>query len=103
MSSHRQTSARALVWVKSSYSDAAGNNCVEVAWRKSTYSDSEGANCVEVGFRTSSHSDNEGGNCVEVADSTPVVHIRDSKNPDGPTLSVPRSGWTWFLHYATTA
>lgn len=85
MSSHRQTSARALVWVKSSYSDAAGNNCVEVAWRKSTYSD------------------NAGGNCVEVADATPAVHIRDSKDPEGPTLSVPRSGWARFLHYATTA
>lgn len=48
----------------------------------------------------SSYSDNEGGNCVEVADATPLVRIRDSKTPDGPVLTVPRKGWTRFLHFA---
>lgn len=38
-----------------------------------------------------------GGNCVEVAtlpDSTRLV--RDSKNPEGPRLTVPASGWRAF-------
>ncbi|QPP06208.1 DUF397 domain-containing protein [Streptomyces bathyalis] len=72
-----------LIWVRSSYSDNEGGECVEVAWRKSSYSDSEGANCVEV------------------ADATSSVHVRDSKDPQGPQLTVPRSGWTQFLQYAT--
>ncbi|WP_107480643.1 DUF397 domain-containing protein, partial [Streptomyces caniscabiei] len=39
----------------------------------------------------SSHSDNEGGDCVEVAVSHArlTVHVRDSKNPTGPTLTLP--------------
>ena len=38
-----------------------------------------------------------GGNCVEVAtlpDSTRLV--RDSKNPDGPRLTVTAAGWRAF-------
>ncbi|RAJ58932.1 uncharacterized protein DUF397 [Streptomyces sp. Amel2xB2] len=73
----------------------------QLHWVKSSYSDSEGANCVEVAWRKSSYSDNEGGNCVEVAQATSLVHIRDSKDPQGPSLTVPRSGWTRFLQYAT--
>lgn len=72
-----------LIWVKSSYSDNEGGECVEVAWRKS------------------SHSDAAGDNCVEVAEATSAVHVRDSRNPAGPRLTVPRSGWTRFLQYAT--
>jgi Domain of unknown function (DUF397) len=42
-------------------------------------------------------SGSSGGNCVEVAtlpDSTRLV--RDSKNPGGPRLTVPASGWRAF-------
>ena len=36
-------------------------------WRKSSYSNGAGSNCVEVGtWRTSSHSNNGGDTCVEV-------------------------------------
>lgn len=49
----------------------------------------------------SSYSDSEGANCVEVAEATSAVHVRDSKAPEGPSLTVPRSGWARFLQYAT--
>ncbi|MFF7388359.1 DUF397 domain-containing protein [Streptomyces sp. NPDC014892] len=47
----------------------------------------------------SSHSDSEGGNCVEVAlsDARLTVHIRDSKNPTGPTLTLPAPAWAAFI------
>ncbi|MFC9394152.1 MULTISPECIES: DUF397 domain-containing protein [unclassified Streptomyces] len=52
----------------------------------------------------SSYSDDGGGNCIEVAhDHRPegaAVHLRDSKVPDGPTLTVEPSSWSTFLGYA---
>ncbi|MEU8826789.1 DUF397 domain-containing protein [Streptomyces sp. NPDC048636] len=75
-----------LAWFKSSYSDNTGGDCVEIAyeWRKSSYSDSGG------------------GDCVEMATATPAaVHIRDSKNPDGPNLCISAPAWAAFLGYAT--
>ncbi|MBD9725829.1 DUF397 domain-containing protein [Streptomyces sp. NPDC013978] len=47
----------------------------------------------------SSHSDNEGGDCVEVALSHArlTVHVRDSKNPTGPTLTLPAPAWAAFI------
>ncbi|MFI9819435.1 DUF397 domain-containing protein [Streptomyces sp. NPDC052013] len=63
-------SSTALRWFKSSYSGSDGGNCIEVAyeWRKSTYCSDEGA-----------------------------VHIRDSKTPDAPHLTVTPHAWTAFL------
>ncbi len=74
-----------LNWLKSSYSDTEGSNCIEVAvvWRKSTYSDTEGSACVEVA--TCPH----------------TVHVRDSKLTDGPQLALPAASWSAFLTYAT--
>jgi hypothetical protein len=46
---------------------------------------------------TSSYSSNEGGNCVEVASHTSAVHVRDSKTPDGPILTVAADTWSDFL------
>jgi hypothetical protein len=70
----------ALEWFKSSYSGEEGGACLEVAydWRKSSYSGSEG------------------GECVEVATHPAAVHIRDSKNPDGPMLTLTPSTWAAF-------
>jgi hypothetical protein len=45
-------------------------------------------------WRTSTASG--GGNCVEVAMCADVVHIRDSKDPSGPVLSLSQSAWTMF-------
>ncbi|MBA2807874.1 DUF397 domain-containing protein [Streptomyces sp. KM273126] len=84
------TGTRTLRWFKSSYSDSSGGNCLEVAyaWRKSTYSDGGGGNCVEV------------APCPHTTATTPTpttIHIRDSKNPTGPTLTVSREAWAAFL------
>ncbi|WP_371630189.1 DUF397 domain-containing protein [Streptomyces sp. NBC_00341] len=90
----------ARAWFKSSYSGDEGGQCLEVAyeWRKSSYSGSEGGQCLEVGYawQKSSHSGDEGGACVEVAAHTAAVHVRDSKNPDGPELSLPPTAWAAF-------
>ncbi|WP_409470675.1 DUF397 domain-containing protein [Streptomyces sp. HC307] len=47
----------------------------------------------------SSYSDSGGGDCVEVAacPHATVIHIRDSKNPDGPRLTVGGAAWLAFL------
>ncbi|MFJ6180107.1 DUF397 domain-containing protein [Streptomyces sp. NPDC092295] len=73
-----------LTWFKSSYSGPEGGDCVEVAWVKSSYSNSAG------------------GDCVEVAVAPTTVHIRDSKNTQGPILHIPAAPWTAFLSFATT-
>ncbi|MFD3450929.1 DUF397 domain-containing protein [Streptomyces sp. NPDC058691] len=75
-----------LVWFKSSYSDDQGGNCVEVAlsWRKST------------------HSDTEGSDCVEVAPGADAVHVRDSKDPQGPTLAFTPAAWAEFVSAVAT-
>jgi hypothetical protein len=73
-----------LTWFKSSYSGGSGDDCVEVAlaWRKSTYS-SGGS-----------------GDCVEVATCPTTIHIRDSKNPEGPQLALAPTAWRDFTSYA---
>ncbi|QNP69994.1 DUF397 domain-containing protein [Streptomyces roseirectus] len=70
-----------------------------LAWFKSSYSSNEGGECLETAYtwRKSSYSSNEGGNCVEVASHPSAVHIRDSKNPAGPVLTLATSAWTSFL------
>jgi hypothetical protein len=44
----------------------------------------------------SSYSGSEGGNCVEIATEPTAVHIRDSKNPTGPHLTVTPAAWSAF-------
>lgn len=39
----------------------------------------------------------EQGNCVEVADLGTAVAVRDSKEPDGPTLTFTPFEWECFL------
>jgi hypothetical protein len=77
----------------------------ELTWHKSSYSGTEGGACLEVAvtWRKSSYSDTEGGACVVVATCPSTIHIRDSKNTTGPTLSVPPTPWMAFLHYASDA
>ncbi|MGW0609232.1 DUF397 domain-containing protein [Streptomyces sp. NPDC002788] len=45
----------------------------------------------------SSYSGSEGGNCVEVSTGPTAVHIRDSKTPTTPHLTVTPATWTAFL------
>jgi hypothetical protein len=50
-------------------------------------------------WRKSSHSGDPGDACVEVAWTGPLVHIRDTKHPDSPTLTVPRRAWQTLLDH----
>jgi Domain of unknown function (DUF397) len=47
-------------------------------------------------WRKSSRSSTNGGNCVEVAPLPGVVAVRDSKNPDGPALTLTHATWRTF-------
>lgn len=87
----------APAWRKSSSSITG--DCVEVSFCKALKS-ADTANCVEVstpGFRAAIASADL--NCVEVADCGcgGDVLIRDSKDPDGPWLSVPPAVFGGFL------
>ncbi|ARF55008.1 DUF397 domain-containing protein [Streptomyces gilvosporeus] len=74
-----------LAWFKSSYSGSSGDDCVEVAlsWRKSSYSSGSSGDCVEIATCPST-----------------TIHIRDSKDKEGPQLVVPAESWTDFVTYA---
>jgi hypothetical protein len=49
-------------------------------------------------WRKSSRSNSNGGDCVEVARNLPgIVAVRDSKNPDGPILTVTPGDWATFI------
>ncbi|MEU9347088.1 DUF397 domain-containing protein [Streptomyces sp. NPDC048278] len=73
-----------LTWFKSSYSSGSEGDCVEVAlqWHKSSYS---------------SGGD---GDCVEFAACPTTIHIRDSKDRQGPQLALSPATWANFLTHA---
>jgi hypothetical protein len=49
-------------------------------------------------WRKSQRSGGNGGNCVEVADNLPdAVHVRDSKDREGPVLTFSREAWRDFI------
>ncbi|MEU9737362.1 DUF397 domain-containing protein [Streptomyces sp. NPDC048002] len=48
----------------------------------------------------SSYSTDEGPDCVEVATTPARILVRDSKNPDGPRLTLTPTTWTAFLPHA---
>jgi hypothetical protein len=105
MSTERsQSGPTHLEWFKSSYSDSEGANCIEVAldWRKSSYSGTSGGDCVEVAleWHKSSYSGTSGGECVEIAACPGTVHVRDSKDKDGPTLAFGADAWLAFVGFA---
>ncbi|QBI56263.1 DUF397 domain-containing protein [Streptomonospora litoralis] len=89
-------------WHKSSYSQPAGDNCVECAsasWSTSSYS-TNSANCVECTSATwakSSYSTAQGQDCVEYTPLPTSIAVRDSKHPDAGHLDFPGSGWAAFL------
>ncbi|MFI0788319.1 DUF397 domain-containing protein [Streptomyces lydicus] len=54
-------------------------------------------------WRKSSYSTN-GGECIEIADGIPgLVPVRDSKDPQGPTLFIPRAAWNPFVEAVKSA
>ncbi|GAA2454770.1 DUF397 domain-containing protein [Streptomyces glaucus] len=49
-------------------------------------------------WRRSSHSSSGDGNdCVEIATAPGTVHVRDSKAPDGPRLTLTTAAWSRFV------
>ncbi|HEY9523561.1 MAG TPA: DUF397 domain-containing protein [Thermopolyspora sp.] len=49
-------------------------------------------------WRKSSYSAHDGGECVEAAGNLRgLVAVRDSKNPNGPTLTLTPGEWRAFL------
>ncbi|EST27796.1 DUF397 domain-containing protein [Streptomyces roseochromogenus] len=63
--------------------EASARDASGLVWFKSSYSDSNNPN-----------------DCVEVANTPATIHIRDSKQTDGPRLRVAPGAWTEFLGYA---
>ncbi|AXK34190.1 DUF397 domain-containing protein [Streptomyces armeniacus] len=85
------------------------NQIPTTMWRKSSYSGDDGGSCVEcaalgaAAWRKSSHSSDTGGECVEVAALPAAIAVRDSKNPDGPHLTVSTEAFAAFVRSAATA
>ncbi len=53
----------------------------------------------------SSYSNDSGGDCVEVAHHAPAdapttIHVRDSKHPTTPHLTLTTPTWTAFIEWA---
>ncbi|MFI0230104.1 DUF397 domain-containing protein [Streptomyces sp. NPDC017086] len=49
----------------------------------------------------SSYSDSSNGNdCIEVASTAATIHVRDSKNAEGPRLAVAPAAWAAFVALA---
>ncbi|MFB4421222.1 DUF397 domain-containing protein [Streptomyces sp. QL37] len=49
-------------------------------------------------WRKASYSNGDGGECVEIADGFPgLVPVRDSKDPEGPTLAFGSARWAQFV------
>ncbi|MDX3074774.1 DUF397 domain-containing protein [Streptomyces sp. MI02-7b] len=57
-------------------------------------------NAETLAWFKSSHSGGEGGECVEVAVAPGTVHVRDSKDPDGPALHFTSAEWAAFVGFA---
>ncbi|MDX3804336.1 DUF397 domain-containing protein [Streptomyces sp. AK04-3B] len=53
-----------------------------------------------VWFKSSYSGGNDGNSCVELAVTPGTVHVRDSKNADGPRLALKPGTWTHFVSYA---
>ncbi|MFI1411366.1 DUF397 domain-containing protein [Streptomyces sp. NPDC020707] len=63
----------------------AAGHASELAWFKSSYSGG-----------------NDGESCVELATTPGTVHVRDSKDLDGPRLALTPEAWARFVPYAAT-
>jgi len=64
--------------------NTAAGDSFELVWFKSSYSDSSNPN-----------------DCVEVATAPGTIHVRDSKNTQGPRFAVTATTWTNFVTYAS--
>jgi hypothetical protein len=73
----------------------------DLAWFKSSYSGGQSGDCIEVAlsWHKSSYSGGQDGDCVEVATCPEVVHVRDSKDKEGPQLAFSPTEWSAFVTY----
>ncbi|MEU1802602.1 DUF397 domain-containing protein [Streptomyces sp. NPDC019937] len=51
----------------------------------------------ELAWFKSSYSGGDGGECVEVATCSDTIHVRDSKDRQGPQLAFSPAAWTAFI------
>jgi len=56
----------------------------------------------ELTWFKSTYSTDTGGNCVEVAARSAVIHVRDSKDREGPSLAFEAQAWADFVGFAGT-
>ncbi|MFE9169387.1 DUF397 domain-containing protein [Streptomyces kebangsaanensis] len=52
-------------------------------------------------FKSSYSSGAETDSCVEIATEPGTVHVRDSKNIEGPRLAMTPGAWAHFVSYAS--
>lgn len=52
-------------------------------------------------FKSSYSSSGDGNDCIEVATAPGAVHVRDSKNAEGPRLALAPQAWADFITYAS--
>ncbi len=64
--------------------------------RKTTAGDASGL----AWFKSSYSGGNDGNSCVELALTPGTVHVRDSKNVEGPRLVLTPGAWADFVPYA---
>lgn len=57
-------------------------------------------NTSELAWFKSSYSSSASGDCLEVATCPETIHIRDSKNRQGPQLHLSPTAWAAFLTHA---
>ncbi|WP_445524686.1 DUF397 domain-containing protein [Streptomyces cyslabdanicus] len=63
---------------------ACAGDASELVWFKSSYSDGP-----------------DGNSCVEIAIAPRTIHVRDSKNTEGPQLALAPGAWADFVGYAS--
>ncbi|MFF5501134.1 DUF397 domain-containing protein [Streptomyces roseolus] len=51
----------------------------------------------ELDWFKSSYSNGGGETCVEVANTPGTIHVRDSKNTEGPRLAFAPAAWAGFV------
>ncbi|MDT9698822.1 DUF397 domain-containing protein [Streptomyces sp. P17] len=54
-------------------------------------------NIDKLSWFKSSYSSGEGGQCLEVAVTPSIIHLRDSKSPEAPHVTVAPATWVAFL------
>jgi hypothetical protein len=52
-------------------------------------------------YKSSYSSGTDGNSCVEIAIAPHTIHVRDSKQTDGPRLTLAPAAWSDFVAYAS--